>query len=230
LATIETVFRLQHSCPYNDLSKAFPEVEIFQWCDNKTEVLEMSISDRSRFEALEERLDELAVGLKAKVLKRIFSYPDLQMVSNYNVSGFKSIDAAVERNHCMVVYPVTHRDGWEWYKILAFSERDLKRLFKDLDSFCTLEVESRKIKPTGAVRDTYVISRTNLVGGLTMKQYQALALALESGYYQVPKKVTTNQIAKRLGVPSTTLEEHLRKGESKLLASVAPYMQLHSRT
>ena len=230
LATSETVFRLQHKCPYNELSKQYPEVEIYQWCDNKTEVLEMTCNDPARFEELKIRLIELYRGLNAKVLKRIYTYPDLQMVAKYNVSGFKSVDASAEKNHCMIVYPVTHREGWEWYRALAFSERDLRNLFKDLDSFCTVEVESRVSKPTGAVRDTYVISRSNLVGGLTTKQYQALALAIESGYFRVPKEVTTDQIAKRLGVPSTTLEEHLRKGQSKLLSAIAPYVQLRSRS
>ena len=188
----------------------------------------MSCPDSKTYDELRTKLDELARGLKAKVLKRVSTYPDLQMVSRYNVSGFKSIDVSVEENHCMIVYPVTHRDGWEWYRVLAFSEGDLKRLFRDLDSFCTVEVQSRKTKPNGAVRETYVISRSNLVGALTTKQYQALALALESGYFRVPKKVTTDQMAKRLGVPPTTLEEHLRKGQSKLLSAIAPYVQLRA--
>lgn len=228
MATIETVFRLQHDCPYNRVSKRFPELEIFQWCDNKTEVLETTCHDPSRLKDLKRELEQLYRGVKAEVLKRTLTFPDLHMVARYNVTTFRSVDASAEKHHIMIVYPVAHRGGWEWYRGLAFSESDLRRFFRELDSFCTVEVESRVARPFGAVRDTYMISRSNLVGELTSKQYQALALALESGYFRVPKKTTTDQIAKRLGVPPTTLEEHLRKGQSKVLTAIAPYVQLRS--
>jgi hypothetical protein len=42
----------------------------------------------------------------------------------------------------------------------------------------------------------------------------------------VPKRVTTDEIAERLGVPRTTYEEHLRKAEGKVLRAVAPYLEL----
>jgi predicted DNA binding protein len=226
LATYELVFKLQHQCPYNDLSKKFPTVVMSQWCDNNTEVLEASSTDPKQFQEFGKSLVLLAKGLKAKVLKKKFVFPDLQMVSRYRVDGFTSVDSAAEKNHCLVVYPVTHIGGWEWYRVVGFSDRDVKGLFRDLDKFCTVEMVSRKTKEYGAVRDTYLIARSSLVGNLTAKQYEALASALENGYYLVPKRTTTDVIAAKLRVPRTTYEEHLRKAESKLLGSVAPYMQL----
>jgi predicted DNA binding protein len=199
-----------------------------QWCDNKTEVLELTCTDPRQFREVGKSLENLAKGLKAKVLKKTFEYPDLQMVSRYRVTGFKSVDAAAEKNHCLVVYPVTHSGGWEWYRVVAFSEKDVKGLFRDLDRFCNVELVSRRSKAYGAVRDTYLIARSSLVGSLTTKQYEALASALENGYYRVPKRTTTDVIAAKLRVPRTTYEEHLRKAESKLLGSVAPYMQLRN--
>ena len=53
-----------------------------------------------------------------------------------------------------------------------------------------------------------------------------LVFALENGYYQVPKKVTTEEIASKLKLPRTTYEEHLRKAEGKVLRSMAPYISL----
>ncbi len=36
----------------------------------------------------------------------------------------------------------------------------------------------------------------------------------------------TTEIANRMGVPRTTHEEHLRKAESKILTTIAPYLEL----
>jgi predicted DNA binding protein len=76
------------------------------------------------------------------------------------------------------------------------------------------------------MRDSLVISTTSLLGGLTEKQASALITALNEGYYRIPKKITTDEIAQRLGIPRTTFEEHLRKAESKVLVALTPYLQL----
>jgi len=71
-----------------------------------------------------------------------------------------------------------------------------------------------------------LVSTSSLFGGLTRKQVQALVFALENGYYQVPKRVTTEEMASKLKLPRTTYEEHLRKAEGKVLRSMAPYISL----
>lgn len=97
---------------------------------------------------------------------------------------------------------------------IAFSQRDIKALFKELEAFCKVEVVSRQTVEIGSIRDAFVISTADLFGGITKRQVQALEQALESGYYGVPKKNTAKEIANRAGLPRTTFEEHLRKAES----------------
>jgi hypothetical protein len=45
----------------------------------------------------------------------------------------------------------------------------------------------------------------------------------------VPKATRTGEVAAKMGLPRTTFEEHLRKAESKVLRSVAPYLQFSPR-
>jgi len=78
------------------------------------------------------------------------------------------------------------------------------------------------------IRDTFVISLNSVFSRLTERQVNSLIAALEAGYYQIPKKVTTTQIAGRNKVPRTTFEEHLRKAESKVLQAIAPYVRLYT--
>lgn len=40
--------------------------------------------------------------------------------------------------------------------------------------------------------------------------------------------MTTDEIARKLGLPRTTYEEHLRKAECKALNALAPFIRLRS--
>ncbi|KAB1194584.1 transcriptional regulator [Haloferax sp. MBLA0076] len=52
---------------------------------------------------------------------------------------------------------------------------------------------------------------------LTQSQREAFELAREQGYYRWPREVSTRELASMLDISKTTLLEHLRKAESKLL-------------
>jgi hypothetical protein len=55
---------------------------------------------------------------------------------------------------------------------------------------------------------------------LTEKQRQALMAAHKFGYYDVPRKISSEELAKKLGVGDSTLVEHLRKAEKRLIDNV----------
>ncbi len=55
---------------------------------------------------------------------------------------------------------------------------------------------------------------------LTAKQRQALLAAYSLGYYDVPRRISSEDLAKRLKLGTSTYAEHLRKAERTLLASI----------
>src|SRR5260370_755250 len=61
------------------------------------------------------------------------------------------------------------------------------------------------------------------------KQMKALLAAIEGGYYEIPKRTTADELAGKLGTPRSTLEEHIRKAESKVVLAMAPYMMMYAR-
>ncbi len=65
-----------------------------------------------------------------------------------------------------------------------------------------------------------------LLPSLTRRQGQAVLAALETGYYDAPRKVTTEDVARKMGIARSTFEEHLKAAESQLVRALAPIVQM----
>jgi hypothetical protein len=55
---------------------------------------------------------------------------------------------------------------------------------------------------------------------LTEKQREVLLAAYKNGYYDIPRRISTRQLSKKVGIGDSTLAEHLRKAERQLLVSL----------
>ncbi len=55
---------------------------------------------------------------------------------------------------------------------------------------------------------------------LTEKQKEVLTTAFKLGYYDIPRRTNSENLAKELGIGGSTLGEHLRKAERSLLVHV----------
>lgn len=60
-------------------------------------------------------------------------------------------------------------------------------------------------------------TREQRLDTLTAAQQRAFEHAREAGYYEWPRETTTRELADDLGIAKSTLLEHLRRAESKLL-------------
>ncbi|MDB9247563.1 helix-turn-helix domain-containing protein [Halorubrum ezzemoulense] len=53
--------------------------------------------------------------------------------------------------------------------------------------------------------------------GLTDRQFDAVAAAVECGYYESPRAASVSDVAERIGASPSTASEHLRKAESAMM-------------
>jgi len=225
----ELSFRIQHSRPYVQLSVKHPEVRVAEWCNLRTDVLEIECPDIGTFTMIEHDLRNLLTWRGGKVLKKDFLERNIQVVvKTCRDSKIRpSVSGVLDANSCLEIPPIVYYGGWEEHKIVGFRESDYKKLFQNLGDLGPVEVLQKKVLPERSIRDTFVISLNSVFSELTDKQVTALLAALDYGYYQVPKKMTAEEIARKHGVPRTTFEEHVRKAESKILHAMTPYIKMH---
>lgn len=226
----EIACKLQHECPYNDLTRKLPQITFAHWCNRDRDVIEISAEeeDLPTFKELQRDLRSLEQGLEVKILRKSFDTHSAQLVTEKcHCSGIRrSVSPVIERHNCLLIEPILYKHGYEWYRILAFRQKDVKKLFEELEKFTNVQLVSRRTLEETAARESFILSPRSLLGELTKKQSHALMAAIAGGYYEIPKKLSTNDIAKSLDLPRTTYEEHLRKAESKVMKAVAPLLEL----
>ena len=107
---------------------------------------------------------------------------------------------------CSVTSSCYAKDGYETYSMFAEKPTDIKKLLDELEQIGETKIFS--IKNSAVSKQSF---------GLTPKQRHALVSAISMGYYEWPKKANLEELAAKLGVKRRTLQENLRKAESKLL-------------
>ena len=228
MVTHEISFRVQHDCPFNDLSRKYPNVPISQWCNYDNDVLEIKCDDIALFDEIQGDLEKMGDGQGTPIVRKAFGPKNVQVVVKRCACCDEkgSIGRMVSRHNCMYLPPIYYHDGWEHWRIIAFNNGDVKKLFKDIMREGVVEILSKKNTPDRSVKDSITISIGDFFADLTEKQMSTFLTALDNGYYEVPKRVTLEQIAKFNQLPRTTYEEHVRKAESKILHAIAPYARL----
>jgi hypothetical protein len=65
----------------------------------------------------------------------------------------------------------------------------------------------------------YDLGRAPIPPSLPPRQREALAVAFEAGYYEIPREASRDDVAERLGCAPSTASEHLRKAERRLVGT-----------
>ncbi len=229
----ELFLRIQHKCPNNDLSRKYPGARISVWCNSGADILEIEADGFESFEGLQKELTGQSSRLRGRIISKTYCQDKFQLVARICTCSrgeeTTSTGPIIEQNHFMEVPPTILMGGWEHYRLVGFDDADMKGLLRELDKIGTTEVLHKKSIPDGVTDDTFLLSLSSLFGQLTEKQMRSMLTAVENGYYEVPKRVTADELAKRSGQPRSTLEEHIRKAESKVVLAMAPYMMMYAR-
>ena len=109
-----------------------------------------------------------------------------------------------------IIYP----NGQEEWEVCAFDKSDLDRVLRIGERLYKLELISLRRATVAGVQVMAAAPR------LSMRQKQALELALNQGYYSYPRRVELAQLAQSSGIAPSTFHAHLRKAENKVMPHI----------
>ncbi|WP_158058403.1 helix-turn-helix domain-containing protein [Halorussus halophilus] len=134
--------------------------------------------------------------------------------------GDDTIEAILAEHDCLLVPPLRYADGAKWCRVLALAPENLTAFYRDVAAEFSVTVESKR--EVGSVTgDRPLLTLDSALPDLSVRQREAFELAMEMGYYEIPRETTTAEIAGEMGVERRTCEEHLRRAENKLLGVLA---------
>ncbi|MDG5817314.1 helix-turn-helix domain-containing protein [Natronococcus sp. A-GB7] len=111
--------------------------------------------------------------------------------------------------------PVRIEDGSEKWKLCFAGDRSgIEASLDDVRETTGAEVTVTSITTADAPGRS---TRTQRLDTLTTAQREVFEHARETGYYEWPRETTTRELADDLDIAKSTLLEHLRRAESKLL-------------
>ncbi|OVE83063.1 helix-turn-helix domain-containing protein [Natronolimnobius baerhuensis] len=188
------------------------------WCNDHTDLLYISGTEIEPLLAqirsdigieTELRRDEEAVVITSSCLKE------------HEVTH---IERYLQAYNCLLLPPLRYENGAKQCRILALESANLTDLYAELvaDGF-EIDVRAKREIST-PVQSTPLLTLDDVLPELTERQRDVLTLAVEWGYYDLPRETTTADLADEIGVSRRTVEDHLRRAERKLLTSLVSYL------
>ena len=74
------------------------------------------------------------------------------------------------------------------------------------------------------MENNYLVPVAMFSALLTDRQRLAIVTGILRGYYRIPRDVTTEELARELGISRPAYEALLRKAENKVIGPLLPYL------
>jgi hypothetical protein len=117
------------------------------------------------------------------------------------------ISHVIKEFRCFFEFPMVNVKGKMSIPLVGTKE-NLKRLLSHLED---LNVEFEVASLTN-----YYVKGKDLLSSLTPTQYQCLEMAVEGGYFDIPKKADSRKLSAKKGISHSAYLAHIRKAEKKI--------------
>jgi predicted DNA binding protein len=222
VTTFEVLLRVKYKSALLALSERHPSLKIYTWCNRVNEVLEVEVGDPSEYDEVRWELAK-----QTKIIDESGGGEIRIIESTCYCTPYNSVSMNVDDLPVLVVTPDVVFGGWSHYRIILFRHEDFAEVIRRLEAReFTVEV-LRKAEVKGSLAGN-ILEADTIFSALTGKQMDALMRAYTHGYYQMPRAADIQEIAKVERVKRTTFQEHLKKGENKIIERIIPYMRLYA--
>lgn len=134
-----------------------------------------------------------------------------------------NIETYVQRHSCLLLPPLQYEGGTKRVRVLALNGQRLTEFFRDLTDDFDVMVDSKRTVNT-PVSGSPLLRTGQFVPDFSPRQHEVLLAAWERGYYEIPRGVTTAELAESFDLDRRTVENHIRRAEQKLVNAMAEHL------
>lgn len=141
-----------------------------------------------------------------------------------NLSQFSPLQTLMYEGF-LPIGPTKLENGCECFDLLVEDRDELSAAIEMLREFGDVHIERisqefrREITPSSA-------EWQELLSSIPNRQRELLNLALEEGYFDIPRQITLEELAEEMGITKTTASNHLRKAEQQVMEFLIRYIEL----
>lgn len=229
---IAASMEVRHDCPVGNLSREFASLRIFHWCMNRRDVFQVS-GPAAQVDGFREIVVSRFGG------RQVYSTADgaVLVTDSCSCFSFSTGDGSKRGTRITSILgsagiwdipPIVYRDGWESWRVIAWSERSMRDMFAEIRKVGEVRLVSMRQIENLEMEKMMLMPASDVFTGLTDKQSSALLLGLRHGYYSLPSTTDIQRLANGAGLSPSTFSEHLRKAEARLLQNLRPYLEAYA--
>ncbi|MFX0184246.1 MAG: helix-turn-helix domain-containing protein [Candidatus Hodarchaeota archaeon] len=139
-----------------------------------------------------------------------------------------SLSQILDRYDCLELPPVRYLYGRLIINLIVTSESPIK-IVEDLQNEDPdVKVKVLKLAPIKKLDNPYplYLPLDNLKQQITKRQLEALTIASNRGYYEIPRGAFLETLAHEMSIKRRTYEDHLRRAEKKIMDFIIPTLML----
>jgi len=191
------LLEIQQDWPFSNFSRKHPKVHMNIWRNSQNDILEL----RGESSALETAISDIENEL-GTIINIFPERNSVQLVLKPQNPFEYPLTSILNQYEYLKRQPIKYFAGREILNILITPEAAGSILDEIQKGFPEIKVKVLKFAPLKTIDDLnpLYLSLNDLKQGLTSKKLKALTLAFNSGYYELPRKIYLENLAKEMNI------------------------------
>lgn len=211
----ETTIRIADDTAYTSAT-AGSDASIELWCNEHCDLLRVHGPADGVIEHVQRQ-----VGIQDQVRDGDDQLIITQDCLKQHEEGY--IETYLQRHGCLLLPPLRYEHGTKRVRVLALDGQRLTDFFRDLTEDFEVTVDSKRTINV-PVSGSPLLRAELFVPDLSPRQHEVLLSAWKRGYYEIPRGVTTAELAESFGLDRRTVENHIRRAEQKMVNAIAEHL------
>jgi predicted DNA binding protein len=156
-------------------------------------------------------------------IEELLRYPGIEVLYRegdrlvFSQNAISSYHTLVTDKTVFFLGPVLEEKGFQWWRVGSNSKENLMQFYRRIQN----RKENAKIELLSIHKKQIHHIPLTLIPELKSTDLEWWKTAVTKGYYEYPRKVSLEELSRQMGIPYTTLKDHLRKTEGVLMRRLA---------